>query len=156
MFYIACNIIKGGDYLEETLKIGMLLRILNNKLKAQYNKDMGEVNLTGSQSNIISYLLLNEDREVNQKDIEQEFKLMNPTVTGILKRLERKGFIIRVKSKADARYNIVVLTERGRKIPEIIKDKAEEIEKRLLRGISKSEIVTFENTLRKLIENISE
>jgi DNA-binding MarR family transcriptional regulator len=142
--------------LEKTLRIGMLLRILNNKLKAQYNKDMGEVNLTASQSNIISYLLLNEGREVNQRDIEQEFKLMNPTVTGILKRLETKGFIVRVKSKADARYNIVVLTERGRKIPEIIREKAEEIEKRLLRGFSKSEIVLFESTLRKLIENISE
>jgi MarR family multiple gene transcriptional regulator MgrA len=141
--------------LEKILKIGMLLRMLNNKLTAQCNKDMGEVDLTGSQSNIMGYLMLNEGREVNQRDIELEFGLMNPTVTGILNRLEKKGFINRVKSEVDGRYKRVELTERGREVPEAIRKKAADMGKRLLKGLSESEIESLENTLKKLIDNIS-
>lgn len=141
--------------LKESMKIGMLVRMLNNSLAAQYDKDMKEIDLTSSQGNILGYLIFNEGREVNQKDIEKEFKLMNPTVTGILKRLERKGFIVREKSKDDARYNIVKLTEKGRKIPHMFREKAMEVDKRLLKGFSEAEINFFERILKRLIENIT-
>lgn len=137
------------------MKIGMLLRMLNNNLTALCNRDMEEFDLTVPQSYIMGYLMFNEGREVNQRDIEMEFRLMNPTVTGILKRLEKKGFIVRMKSKADARYNIVELTERGREIPGTMNKKAMEMEKRLLSGLSEAEIELFTNTLRRMIDNIS-
>jgi len=141
--------------LEEKKKIGMLLKMLHNNIVAQCNRELEEIDLTGSQSDIMSYLIFNEGKEINQKDIELKFDLMNPTVTGILKRLEKKDFIIRVKSNADARYKKVELTERGREVRDILYKKAEEMHERLFKGLSEVELDAFENTIRTLIKNIS-
>ena len=141
--------------MEGKMSIVILLKMLYNSLAAQRNKDMEEIELTASQSDIMIYLIHNNDREVNQRDIELELKLMNPTVTGILKRLEKKGFIARVKSEVDRRYKIVKLTERGREILWEMVDKAVEIDKRLLNGFSESEIDSLRDTLKRLIDNIS-
>ena len=142
--------------LEEHMKIGMLLWMLNNRLSARCNKELEEIELTVSQSEIIAYLIHNEDREVNQRDIELEFKLMNPTVTGILNRLEKKGFVKRTKSKNDRRYKRVELTEKGSELKEKMLEKVIESKKHLFRGISDDELNAFGNTLRILINNISD
>lgn len=141
------------ENLEEKLKIGMLLRILYFSLVGKCNRDMEDMDLTGAQGEIIGYLMLNEDREVNQKDIEKEYKLMNPTVTGILKRLEKKGFVIRVRSKQDERCNIIELTEKGKEMFEKFKEKGLEVEKQLLMGVSETEMDIFVRVLKKLIAN---
>jgi len=141
--------------LEEKLKIGMLLRMLYISVKVRCDKDMKDIELTSSQSEVLGYLLFSQGREVNQKDIEQELRLMNPTVTGILNRLEKKGFITRIKSNTDGRYKRVELTAKGREISEAMMMRAMEMENRLLVGLSQAEIDSFGNTIRKLIENIS-
>ena len=49
---------------------------------------------------------------VNQKDIEKALSLKNPTVTGILKRLDEKGFILAVPSNQDKRCKNIYPTEK--------------------------------------------
>lgn len=146
----------GVAALEEKARIGMLLWMLNNRLSARCNKELEEIDLTVSQSEIIIYLIHNEDREVNQRDIELEFKLMNPTVTGILNRLEKKGFVKRTKSISDRRYKKVELTEKGKKMKGEMLKKVIETKMKLFEGLSDEELNTFGNTLRVLIDNISE
>lgn len=141
--------------LEENIRIGMMLWMLNNRLSARCNKELEEIELTISQSEIIAYLIHNEHREVNQRDIELEFKLMNPTVTGILNRLEKKGFVKRTKSESDRRYKRVELTEKGRELKGEMLKKVMETKKILFRGLSDDELNVFGNTLRILIDNIS-
>jgi DNA-binding MarR family transcriptional regulator len=141
--------------MEDKTQVSMLLKMLDNSLDSQCNRNMKDIELTASQSNIMGYLVYMDGKEVSQRDIELEFKLMNPTVTGILNRLEKKGFIVRVKSRTDARYNYIELTEKGREIPEIVRKKTMEIHKRLFQGLSQAEIDMFENIIKKMIENIS-
>ncbi len=138
------------------MEIGMLLWMLNNRLSARCNKELEEIELTVSQSEIIAYLIHNEGREVNQRDIEMAFKLMNPTVTGILNRLEKKGFVVRTKSKVDGRYKKVELTESGWELRDKMLEKVTESKKCLFKGLSEAQLNDFGNTLRILINNISE
>lgn len=147
---------RGVTILEENMEIGMLLWMLNNRLSARCNKELEEIELTVSQSEIIAYLIHNEGREVNQRDIELAFKLMNPTVTGILNRLEKKGFVVRKKSKVDGRYKKVELTESGRELRDKMLEKVTESKKCLFKGLSEAQLNDFGNTLRILIDNISE
>ena len=142
--------------LEEHMRIGMLLGMLYNNLANQFNKHMDEIGLTGSQSYIIGYLLHNEGREINQKDIELALKLMNPTVTGILNRLEKKGFVVRKKSEVDKRYKIVELTEKGKLLSGKMIEKAVAANAALLRGVPESELDAFEKTLQKIMNNVLE
>lgn len=142
--------------LEDNMRIGMLFGMLYNGLANRFNKDMEEIGLTSSQSYIIGYLIHNEGREVNQKDIELALKLMNPTVTGILNRLEKKGLVVRKKSELDKRYKIVELTEKGKLLRDNMTEKAIVVKDALLRGIPESELAAFERTLIKLINNVME
>ena len=50
---------------------------------------------------ILIFLLHNENKIVNQRDIENFLSLSNPTIAGTLLRLEKKGFIIRKISSKD-------------------------------------------------------
>ena len=60
----------------------------------------------------MGYLHFTDKNPVIQKDIEEHFHISNPTVTGILNRLEQKGFIERKQSLKDKRVRTIVLTKK--------------------------------------------
>ena len=73
------------NIIREFKKVQILFEKNLNKILEQYD-------LTTAQSSIIAYLFESEkqNKEVQQKDLEEYFYLKNPTVTGILDRLEEK------------------------------------------------------------------
>ena len=62
----------------------------------------------------MGYLHHTDKKIVIQKDIEEHFHISNPTVTGILNRLEQKGFIERKSNEKDKRVRTIVLTPKER------------------------------------------
>lgn len=100
------------------------------------------------------YLLFNQNREINQKDIGHEFKIKNPTVTGILKRLEIKGLVRRVPSQHDGRFKQITVTDRSRKMEKEISEKGELIEKRLVNGLLPEEQRQLLMLLQKILGNL--
>ena len=59
--------------------------------------------------------------DVYQKDIEEEFRIRKSTVTGILKLLEKNGFIRRESVPQDARLKRIVPTARAESLrPQIL------------------------------------
>ena len=95
-----------------------------------------------------------ENYNNNKVDIEKEFNLKNPTVTGIINRLEEKGYIKRVRSDKDKRYNKLELTESGREILNKGKRKAQENEEKLLKILTDDEIKELKRILTKIVNNI--
>ena len=93
--------------------ISKRIRIINNKFRELWDKNLLKYNLTGVQMEILCYLKCNPDKEIHQREIEYWFQLKNPTVTGILNRLEEKGYITRRRNPADGRYRIIEVTEKG-------------------------------------------
>ena len=102
---------KKHDLVRELKKVQIMLEQNMNKILSKYD-------LTSSQAPILDYIYRAEldGSEIQQKDIEEYFYLKNPTVTGILDRLEKKGFIIRKISDKDRRMKIVTLTNSAKKI----------------------------------------
>jgi len=50
--------------------------------------------LTTMQKHVLKFILLETmHRDLYQKDIEEEFQIRKPTVTGILKLMEKNGYI---------------------------------------------------------------
>lgn len=138
------------------LKIGKMLKIVSNYMDKDVNNCLADINITRSQMGILVYIQISECKgiEVNQVDIEKEFNLKNPTVTGLLNRLEEKGYIKRVKSEKDKRYKKLALTESGREILEKGKSKAEENEVKLLKTLTKEETKELKRILTKIVNNI--
>ena len=76
------------------------------------NEGLKKYDLTKTQRDILGYLHFTDKNPVIQKDIEEHFHISNPTVTGILNRLEQKGFIERKQSLKDKRVRTIVLTKK--------------------------------------------
>ena len=140
----------------EQFKIGKILKIVSNYMDKDMNNCLSDYNITRSQMGILIYIQVAECKniEANQVDIEKEFNLKNPTVTGLINRLEEKGYIKRVRSDKDKRYNKLELTESGREILNKGKRKAEENEEKLLKILTQDEVNELKRILTKIVNNI--
>ena len=140
--------------MNNTNTLGMTFRIIYKTLEDNKNKSLESLDLTSSQTGVLIYLLLNQNNEVNQKDIENYLNLKNPTVTGILNRLEKKDFITRITSYKDARHKIIVLTDKSKNIQKEVFDEIDFMEKQITKNMSQNEIDILFQLLQKVLENM--
>lgn len=132
------------------------LKQIYNLIKKNVNKELEELDLTLSQSGILMFILMNKDKKINQRQIENEFNLSNPTVNGILNRLEYKGFIKRTNDENDKRIRNITALETAEKFMEVVKEKKIKMENNMLKNISKDELNIFCNILEKMTNNLKE
>ena len=138
--------------------VGLLIKFINGRVVTKINKNLVEFNLTGVQHEILCFIDRNEhEGDVFQRDIEKCLKLTNPTVTGIVKRLEEKEMIVRCPSSNDARYKCLHVTEKGKEV--ICKSfnfGSNNIEKKLVKGMSHDEVKMLKHLLYKALKNMEE
>jgi len=132
------------------------LRQIGNLIKKQVNKDFDELGLTCSQSGVLMFILMNKNKRINQRNIEKEFNLTNPTINGILNRLEKKGLIKRVNDDIDKRVKNIIPLKKAEDFVEAVKIKKEKMEQNMLKEINKDELNIFYNVLEKMINNLKE
>lgn len=72
--------------------------------------------LTGPQLIILSEI--SQTDEITASDISKVISLSQATVTGVLDRLEKRGYVVRKQSKQDRRRALVELTASGKHILE--------------------------------------
>ena len=138
--------------------VGLLIKFINGRVVTKINKNLADFNLTGVQHEILCFIDRNEhERDVFQKDIEKCLMLTNPTVTGIVKRLEEKEMIARCPSSTDARYKCLHVTEKGRDvICKSFKFGADNIEKQLVKDLSDDEVKMLKDLLYRVLKNMEE
>ena len=131
--------------------IGFLLKQANLLHQMQLNQIFKEFDLTASQTFSLIYLFeaKRAQKEVNQKDIEREMDVSNPTVTGILNRLEHKGLIERVECPSDARVR------KALEIDKQLQIKFREAEEELIASLSEKEADELQRLLKKILHQHS-
>ena len=137
--------------------ICFLLKQANLLHQMQLNQIFKEFDLTASQTFSLIYLFeaKRAQKEVNQKDIERERDVSNPTVTGILNRLEHKGLIERVECPSDARVRNIVVTEKALEIDKQLQIKFREAEEELIASLSEKEADELQRLLKKILHQHS-
>jgi len=70
----------------------------------------------------IVFLVLWEKDEVSVTEIGQRLMLDNGTLSPLLKKMEKAGYIERHRSREDDRVVLITLTEQGRSLQEKVKD----------------------------------
>ena len=93
---------------------------------------------------------------MTQRDIEKGLNLRNPTVTGLLKRLDEKGYILSVSSNTDKRCKNIYLTEKAYDIQRRMENQRRKLDKMLTIGMNKKEIEALDKMLNKVLYNIAE
>ena len=145
-----------NEPLQKKQNINTIFR-LNNALIKQKNRRMAEYGLTSIQADVLVYVLKNyREREVNQLDVQAVFKLTNPTVSGIVDRLEEKGFIKRVRSEKDARFRSLLALPKGAALEKTLCLSAAEAESELVRNMSEAEQAEFARLLKIALDTVEE
>ena len=137
--------------------LGNLIKHLHKMFEQEINEDMTPVNVTRSQMDILYYTYIkNKDGlEVNQVNLEKDLNLKNPTVTGLISRLEKKGYIKREKSSKGPNYKSVLITDEGNRIIEEGKRITNNVEKEMFSVLDKDEKKELTRLLQKVIDSKS-
>ena len=114
------------------------------------------IGVTSSQCAVLDYLFHTNKEEVSQRDVEQNLNLKNPTVTGLLKRLDEKGYILCVPNAEDKRRKNIYLTEKAYDIQRRMDTDRKKLDKRLTRGMTKKEVAAVTRALEKMLYNIAD
>ena len=132
-------------------KLGYKMKLLSNAFHRALNNALTESGLTGAQSFILGYLFHTKDSPPCQHDIETEFNITHPTVTGILKRLQEKGYVEFRPDEADRRLKRIVITPAGSAAAAATRDKLDETENRLSSCLDAQELAELNRILDKII-----
>lgn len=141
------------------MHMGLMIHILSNQMKrSNVSVDIGdEGELTAIQKHVLKFILLATlHRDIYQKDVEEEFQIRKSTVTGIMKLMEKNGFIRRVSDEKDARYKKIVPTPKAEALRPDILAHIHETEIRLTRGISENDLAICKTVMCRMFCNLAE
>ncbi len=133
----------------------LLLKQTNELLEKKANQDLRRHGLTLSQMNILRYLYQTPGHELEQKQIESYLQVAQPTVVGLVNRLEKKGLIETYFSPEDHRRKIVRLTEDGNSVCDSGREYMEDAEQAVFRDLSKEDQETLVRLLTVVRNSIS-
>lgn len=137
--------------------IGLELSKTNNMIwrrwmKSNCKRELDDV--TGKNGWIIAYIASQGDKEVFQRDIEEEFSIRRSTVSSIVQLMEKKGLITREGVEFDARLKKLVLTPKAKEIYEKMIEQFRINEEVLRQDISFDELEVFFSVLGKIRNNV--
>ena len=132
---------------------GHLFRVLHCAISQSMTQALGQMELTSAQGRIMGYLARRKEPPC-AKDIEEEFHLSHPTVSGLLSRLEKKSFIEFRPDEKDGRCKRIYVSPKGLDCHERIFHVILENEKRVVQGFTQEEKEQFATLLTRAVENM--
>ncbi len=139
--------LRSGGFL--ITKIHQVAGRIFNKLLKKY--EIEEIN--SSQGRILFALW--EKDNIPISELSQKTQLEKSTLTSMLDRLEKDGFIARMPSKEDRRKIIIQRTEKDRKLQKKYLSVSDEMNNLFYQNFKESEIDDFENYLERILDNLT-
>ena len=138
---------KGGTLLSQVHQV--CGRVWNKILRQNNMAD-----LEGARGRII-FALWGKDG-VPIKTLCEKTSLDKSTLTGIIDRLERDGYIERKPSQTDKRSTLICLTGKEQEFARHVQKVSNQMNKIFYKGFSDEEIMLFDNMLERILVNCKE
>lgn len=133
---------------------GHLVRILHWCCDQTMTGALNKVGLTASQGRLMAFVARRGQQPTYARDVEAELHLTHPTVSGLLSRLEQKGFVELKTDPNDRRSKRIVISEKGLACHERMHAVIMENESRIVQGFSPEEKSLFIQFLQRAIDNV--
>jgi DNA-binding MarR family transcriptional regulator len=117
------------------------------KLITHLQKSLSESGVEVTPIQVMLLFFLQRKNGLNLTQISQGLMLENPTVTGLIDRLEKSGYVKRSDHPSDRRVYLVRLTERGKKVAKRALPIVKKLNEQIKEGYSKGEIEDFKKVL---------
>ena len=138
-------------------RIGREISCLKNLFSrnVENNETIRFVNeITSANIVILGFIAKNQNTDIYQKTIEENFSITKSTTSKILKLMEQNGLIKRLGVDGDARLKQIVLTEKGHAIYESVRNVLDDTEKKALDGFSEEEKEQLFSFLSRIKTNL--
>lgn len=133
----------------------VLIKQINDIMEKFANDRLRGNDLTFSQLRILDYINECKDR-VAFKDIEKYFRIAQPTVVGIVKRLEVKGFVTICTDDIDRRVKKAFISEKGAELCREVCRHQEEMVQELTHNLSEKETAELYRMLMEIYKNLTD
>lgn len=109
--------------------------------------------LSFPQYNVLRVLEASADGQNKISEVGRIMLVPGANMTGIAKRMEKAGFILRKSDPSDERVTMLEITPKGRKILKSIEEEKDEWLEVLLKGFSKRERLQLLSVVKRLMKN---
>lgn len=135
--------------------MGRYFKVMQIRIEHRINQQLQALDLTAAQGQIIGYLT-HVKQPPCARDLENFFSLSHPTVSGLLSRMEAKGFVEIRPDPEDRRVKRIFLQEKGMACSRQIEQSIRDNNRRMIRGFSPEETEVFRDLLKRAIDNLSD
>lgn len=134
---------------------GWLVKRIAHQLEQNMNNFLKPYNITIMQSWVLLYL---KDAKAccTYKELERVFEVSQPTMVGIISRLEQKELVASVQDEKDKRIKKVHITDKGLEVIILVCDHLKESEDDIISGFFDNEKETFHSLLERAYYNVVE
>lgn len=138
------------------IPMGLRFSILHRSFRCRIDEMLREYDVTGAQFGVLNAIRKNEllGIESRQRDIENITHVTHPTMTEMIKRLEKKGLIAAKQSAADRRSKCITLTEEGSRILKRTAEIDNAVYNSLIEGLSAEQIQQLNEITEIMLKNI--
>lgn len=146
---------------EVTFELQILAHMMKRYLDSLVEADKLPVpdtgkGLSGANMFIMRYLYENRDREVYQKELEEQMNVRRSTISKVLQIMEKKGLIRRKQAEHDARVKRITLSVQSQHNMEMFWENIEQMQRRLTGGFTDEELEQFLYLIRKAKKNFEQ
>ena len=135
--------------------IGPLIKLLNKEFEQLHTEKANSMGLTPAQLFVLHYIAKHQGENICHRDIEKQFELTHATFSGIISRLEAKGFINCYADENDRRYRNIVITDKAKCVEDEMKRHIELYEAQLVEGFSDEEKRLLISFIVRLLQNVN-
>ena len=140
----------------EERSCGMLIKRIHDALAKSANNILRLDDITLSQLMMLNVISADAEKKLTFKELERELHVAQPTVVGIVSRLEQKGLLVTDGDSADRRIKVAFITEDGEKKCQHARKLREQTETQLLMGFTEDEKDSFLRQLARVAANIDQ
>lgn len=133
--------------------LGRLVKLVHLSFENGRNRFFKQYDVTSSQMDLLDYLDQKDQKSASQKELVDYLQLSYATVSGLIKRLEAKGYLCRISTSEDKRANTITLTGQTKELFEKCSQHMRERDTNLLRNFTQEEKEQFIYLLEKILEN---
>jgi DNA-binding MarR family transcriptional regulator len=141
------------DSLEQEAALNLLRT--SDQMQIRGTRLFREHGLTGSQYNVLR-ILRGEGKPLPVLEIASRTITVVPGITGLIDRLEREGFVNRLRCEKDRRVIYVALTDKAIKSLADLDEPVRELHRTLLGHLSQAELKELSRLLEKVREPLCE
>lgn len=133
-------------------RVAILIKKTTLAIEKLSNQVLAPYDLSHTQYKIMMVLYRNPDKTIRQTDIEEMFSLTNPTVTGIIQNLEKKGLVQRVQNPNDKRSKLLCLTAQAHDLQGELDKLGESMERQVTEQLTEKECEQLCKLLKKMLK----